>query len=78
MALPPNAVKYIAIGVVIVVAILLIGAIVWDFLKIAAGLLIGFGLIYLGIRFMMGKGLPKGIENVVKKAVKEDKEEKTD
>ncbi|MBZ0137321.1 MAG: hypothetical protein K8I27_13225 [Planctomycetes bacterium] len=66
--------KYIAIGVVIVVAVLLIGAIVWDFLKIVAGLIIGFGLIYLGIRFMLGKGLPKGIEKVVKKAVKEGKE----
>jgi len=75
MALPPNAVKYIAIGVVVVVAILMIGAIVWDFLKIAIGLLIGFGLIYLGIRFMMGKGLPKGLEKVVKKAVKDEKKD---
>lgn len=68
--------KYIAIGVVIVVAILIIGAIVWDMLKIAIGLIVGFGLIYLGIRFMLGKGLPKGLEKVVKKAVKEDKEKK--
>lgn len=73
MALPPNAVKYIAIGVLIVVALVIIGAIVWDLLKIAIGLIVGFGLIYLGIRFMMGKGLPKGIEKVVDKAVKGDK-----
>ncbi|MCB9895430.1 MAG: hypothetical protein H6839_13355 [Planctomycetes bacterium] len=75
MALSPTAVKYIAIGVVIAVAVLLIGAIVIDILKIVAGILIGGGLIYLGIRFLMGKGLPKGLENAAKKVIKEDKKD---
>lgn len=78
MALSPTTIKYIAVGVVIAVAVLLIGAFVWDLLKVAAGLLIGFGLIYLGIRFLMGKGLPKDMEKLVNKAVKagKDKNEK--
>ncbi|MCA8915162.1 MAG: hypothetical protein KDB90_07105 [Planctomycetes bacterium] len=76
MALSPTAIKYIAIGVVIAVAVLLIGAIVIDLLKIVAGILIGGGLIYLGIRFLMGKGLPKGLENAAKKVIKEGKDDK--
>ena len=75
MALSPTAVKYIAIGVVIVVAVLIIGAIVIDFLKVVVGLLIGGGLIYLGVRFLIGKGLPKNMEKLVEKAVKAGKEE---
>ena len=75
MALSPTTVKYIAIGVVIVVAVLIIGAIVIDILKVVVGLLIGGGLIYLGIRFLMGKGLPKNMEKLVEKAVKAGKEE---
>ena len=75
MALSPTAVKYIAIVVVVVVAVLMIGAIVIDFLKIVVGLLIGGGLIYLGIRFLLGKGLPKNVEKLVDKAVKASKEE---
>jgi len=75
MALSPTAVKYIAIGVVIVVAVLIVGAIVIDILKVVVGLLIGGGLIYLGIRFLMGKGLPKNMEKLVEKAVKAGKEE---
>ncbi|MEZ5994114.1 MAG: hypothetical protein R3E76_17405 [Planctomycetota bacterium] len=68
--------KYIAIGVLIAVGVLLIGAIVWDILKVVAGLLIGFGLIYLGIRFLLGKGLPKNMEKLVDKAVKAGKDDK--
>jgi hypothetical protein len=75
MALSPTTVKYIAIGVLIAVAVLLIGAIVWDVLKVVAGLLIGGGLIYLGVRFLMGKGLPKNMEKLVDKAVKASKDE---
>ena len=78
MALSPTTVKYIAIGVLIAVGVLLIGAIVWDILKVVAGLLIGFGLIYLGIRFLMGKGLPKNMEKLVDKAVKAGKDDKKD
>ncbi|MCA8937221.1 MAG: hypothetical protein KDB68_13565 [Planctomycetes bacterium] len=70
--------KYIAIGVLIAVGVLLIGAIVWDILKVVAGLLIGFGLIYLGIRFLLGKGLPKNMEKLVDKAVKAGKDDKKD
>ena len=76
MALSPTTVKYIAIGVLIAVGVLLIGAIVWDILKVVAGLLIGFGLIYLGIRFLLGKGLPKNMEKLVDKAVKAGKDDK--
>ena len=78
MALSPTTVKYIAIGVLIAVAVLLIGAIVWDVLKVIAGLLIGGGLIYLGIRFLMGKGLPKNMEKLVDKAVSAGKDDKDD
>ncbi|MCA8912104.1 MAG: hypothetical protein KDB82_10395 [Planctomycetes bacterium] len=78
MALSPTTVKYIAIGVLIAVAVLLIGAIVWDLLKIVAGLLIGGGLIYLGVRFLMGKGLPKNMEKLVDKAVNAGKDDKDD
>ena len=78
MALSPTTVKYIAIGVLIAVGVLLIGAIVWDILKVVAGLLIGFGLIYLGIRFLLGKGRPKNMEKLVDKAVKAGKDDKKD
>ena len=78
MALSPTTVKYIAIGVLIAVGVLLIGAIVWDILKVVAGLLIGFGLIYLGIRFLLGKGLPKNMEKLVDNAVKAGKDDKKD
>jgi hypothetical protein len=74
MALSPTAVKYIAIGVVVAVAILLVGAIIVDVLKVVLGLLIGGALIYLGVRFLMGKGLPKGMEKMVDKAVKAGKD----
>jgi hypothetical protein len=76
MALSPTTIKYIAIGVVIAVGIIVVGAIIWDALKIAVGLLFGFGLIYLGVRFLMGKGLPKNVEKLVEKAVKQDKDDK--
>jgi hypothetical protein len=77
MALSPTTVKYIAIGVVIVVAAIIALSIVWDLLKIAVGLLIGIGLIWLGIRFMLGKGLPPKMKKMADKALnmaKEDKE----
>lgn len=70
MALSPQTIKYISIGVVIVVLVLIVGAIVWDALKIAVGLLLGVGLIYLGVRYMLGFGLPKSMANVVDKAMK--------
>lgn len=70
MALSPQAIKYISIGVLVVVLVLIVGAIVWDVLKIAVGLLLGVGLIYLGIRYMLGFGLPKSMANVVDKAMK--------
>lgn len=72
MALPPTAIKYIAIAVIVAVAILLIGAIMWDILKIAVGLLIGGGLIYLGFRFLLGKGLPSNMKKLADKAMKSD------
>jgi hypothetical protein len=76
MALTSTQVKYIAIGVLIVVAVLIVGSIIIDALKIALGLLIGVGLIYLGLRFLMGKGLPKGMEKIVDKAAKATKDDK--
>jgi divalent metal cation (Fe/Co/Zn/Cd) transporter len=78
MALSPKAVKYIAIGVIVAVAVLLIGAIVWDILKIAAGILIGGGLIYLGIRFLLGKGLPENVQKLADKAMSSDEEEESE
>lgn len=74
MALSPTAIKYIAIAVVVLVACLLIVSIVWDALKLAIGLLIGVGLIYLGIRFLFGKGLPPAMKKVADKALKTGKE----
>ncbi|MBX3458438.1 MAG: hypothetical protein KF696_00570 [Planctomycetes bacterium] len=74
MALSPTAVKYIAIAIVVLVACLLIVSIVWDALKLAIGLLIGVGLIYLGIRFLFGKGLPPAMKKVADKALKTGKE----
>ncbi len=78
MALPPTAVKYIAIAVIIVVGIFVIGALVWDILKIAVGLLIGGGLIYLGMRFLMGKGLPPKVKKLADKALSSEEDEKPD
>lgn len=80
MALPPTAVKYIAIGVIVIVAVVVIGAIIWDILKIAVGLLIGGGLIYLGVRFLLGKGLPKNVKDLADKVRKsdDDKDSKQD
>jgi hypothetical protein len=75
MALSPTNVKYIAIGVLIFVACLLVVSIVWDALKIALGLIIGLGLIYLGVRFILGKGLPPAMKKVADKALKVAKEE---
>ncbi len=75
MALSPGTVKYIAIAVVIVVVCLLVVSIVWEALKIAIGLIIGLGLIYLGVRFIMGKGLPPAMKKVADKALKVAKEE---
>lgn len=77
MALSPTTVKYIAIGVVVIVAAIIALSIVWDLLKIAVGLLIGLGLIWLGIRFILGKGLPPKMKKMADKALnmaKEDKE----
>lgn len=78
MALSPTTIKYIAIAVLIAVGVLLIGAIVWDILKIVAGLLIGGGLIYLGMRFLLGKGLPANMQKLTDKAMKSDEEEDKD
>lgn len=75
MPLSPTQIKYIAVGVVILVAVLIIGSIIIDLLKVAIGLLIGLGLIYLGVRFLMGKGLPKSMEKIVDKAVKATKDD---
>jgi hypothetical protein len=75
MALSSTTVKYISIGVLAVVVILIVGAILIDLLKVAIGLIIGLGLIYLGVRFLMGKGLPKNMEKLVDKAVKATKDD---
>lgn len=78
MALSPQAIKYISIGVLVVIAALIIGSIIWDFLKIAVGLLVGVGLIYLGLRYMLGFGLPKSMANMVDKAMKAGADEEPD
>jgi hypothetical protein len=70
MALSSTTIKYLAIGVIIAVACLIVVSIIWDALKIALGLLIGLGLIYLGIRFIMGKGLPPTVKKLADKALK--------
>jgi O-antigen/teichoic acid export membrane protein len=70
MALPPTAVKWIAIVVLVVVVVFLVVSIVWEALKIAVGLLIGGALIYLGVRFLLGKGLPKPLKRAADKALK--------
>jgi len=76
MALSPTTIKYIAIGVGITLAVLFVGALLWDILKIALGILVGVGLIYLGLRFLLGKGLPKGIEDAAKKVADAGKDGK--
>lgn len=76
MALSATTIRYIVIAVVVVVLAMFIGALVWDFLKIALGVLIGGGLIYLGFRFLLGKGLPKPMADVAKKVIDADKEVK--
>ncbi len=70
MALSPSTIKYIAIAVLIVVVCLLVISIVWQALQVALGLIIGLGLIYLGVRFILGKGLPPAMKKVADKAVK--------
>lgn len=76
MALSPTAIKYIAIAILVVLVAMFIGALLWDILKIALGVLIGAGLIYLGFRFLLGKGLPKAMEDAAKKVVDAGKDGK--
>lgn len=68
MALSPKTIKYIAIGVVVVVVGLVITSYVWDLLKTAIGVGIGVAFVVIGIRVMFGKGLPSSIEKAVNKA----------
>jgi hypothetical protein len=75
MAMSPSQVKFIAIAVVIIVVCLLVVSIVWDALKIAVGMIVGLGLIYLGIRFILGKGLPPAMKKVADKALKAAKDD---
>jgi hypothetical protein len=70
MALSPTHIKWIAIIVAVVAVVFLVVSFVWDALKIALGLLIGGGLIYLGFRFLLGKGLPPGLKRLAGKAAK--------
>ncbi|MBE7491975.1 MAG: hypothetical protein HS108_09520 [Planctomycetes bacterium] len=76
MPLSPTAVKYLAIGILVLLGAMFIGALLWDILKIALGLLIGLGLIYLGLRFLAGKGLPRAMEDAAKKVVDAGKDGK--
>lgn len=74
MALSPKHVKYMVIGVLVVVVGIFALSLLWQMLKIAVGVLIGLVLIYLGVRFMLGKGLPKKLEKAVNKALEEKKD----
>lgn len=76
MALSPTAIKYIAIGIGVVMVAMFIGALLWDILKVALGVLVGVGLIYLGLRFLLGKGLPKSMEEAAKKVADAGKDGK--
>jgi sulfite exporter TauE/SafE len=69
MALSSTSVKYILIGAALVLVGLFIVSLVWEGLKIALGVLIGGALIWMGFRFLMGKGLPKGVEKAAKKVI---------
>lgn len=69
MALSSTSVKYILIGAAMVLVGLFVLSFVWDALKVAVGVLVGAGLIYLGFRFLMGKGLPKGVEKAAKQVI---------
>jgi sulfite exporter TauE/SafE len=69
MALSSTSVKYLLIGAALVLVGLFIVSLVWEGLKIALGVLIGGALIWLGFRFLMGKGLPKGVEKAAKKVI---------
>jgi sulfite exporter TauE/SafE len=69
MALSSTSVKYILIGAALVLVGLFVVSLVWEGLKIALGVLIGGALIWLGFRFLMGKGLPKGVEKAAKKVI---------
>jgi hypothetical protein len=75
MALSPTNVKYIAIGVVVVVVSIVVLQLAWEALRVAVGIAIGLGLIYLGVRFILGKGLPPAMKKVADKALKVAKEE---
>ncbi|MEE9311336.1 MAG: hypothetical protein V3V10_02880 [Planctomycetota bacterium] len=68
MALSPRTIKYIAVGVIVVVVGLVITSYVWDLLKTAIGVGIGVAFVVIGIRVMFGKGLPSSIEKAVNKA----------
>jgi hypothetical protein len=70
MALSPNHIKWIAIVVAVVAIVFLVVSFIWDAMKIALGLLIGGGLIYLGFRFLLGKGLPPTLKRMAGKAAK--------
>ena len=74
MALSPKHVKYMVIGVLVVVVGIFALSLLWQMLKIAVGVLIGLTLIYLGVRFLLGKGLPKKLEKAVNKALEEKKD----
>ncbi len=76
MALSATTIKYILIAVVVVLLAMFVAALVWDFLKIALGVLVGGGLVYLGVRFLLGKGLPKPMADAAKKVIDAGKEGK--
>ncbi len=61
MALSSTQIKWIAIITVVVIAVIIVASLLWEVIKIVAGVVIGGGLIYLGLRFLFGGGFPKPI-----------------
>lgn len=53
--------KYIAIGILVLVVGMFLLGVLWDLLWKLAGIVIAVVLIFIGIRFLFGKGLPDSL-----------------
>jgi len=60
--------RYILVGAALLLVAVVILSILWEALKTIVGVAIGLFFLYLGVRLILGKGLPGSVSKVVKKA----------
>ena len=69
MAVSKTTLKYIAIAAGVVLLAMFVVSLFWDAIRLVLGLLVALGLIWLGMRFLRGKGLPQGVEKAARKVI---------